>query len=86
MRFVAVALIMLLSAPAFGDALDQASEALLTDRSYPVRVQAAMVLGKLKDRRGVAPLIAALRDKEAAVRVVAASALGKLGDASALAK
>ena len=75
---------MLLSAVAFADSVDQLGQAL-NDRSYNVRAQAAIVLGKLKDRRGVPLLIGALRDKEAAVRVVAAASLGKLGDASALA-
>src|SRR5262245_21067682 len=54
------------------------------DRSYAVRVQAAIVLGKLQDRRGVPLLIRALDDTEAAVRVVAAASLGKLGDPAAL--
>lgn len=84
MRIGAVALIMFLSTVAFADSVDQLGQALLTDRSYNVRAQAALVLGKLKDRRGVPLLISALRDKEAAVRVVAASSLGKLGDAAAL--
>lgn len=84
MRIGALALIMLLSTVAFADSVDQLGQALLTDRSYNVRAQAAIVLGKLKDRRGVPLLISALRDKEAAVRVVAAASLGRLGDAAAL--
>lgn len=75
---------MLISAVAFADSVDQLGQALLTDRSYNVRAQAAIVLGKIKDRRGVPLLISALRDKEAAVRTMAAASLGKLGDAAAI--
>jgi hypothetical protein len=69
---------------AFADSVEQLGQALLKDRSYAVRAQAAVVLGKLQDRRGVPLLISALGDKEAAVRVVAAASLGKLGDPTAL--
>lgn len=85
MRSGVTALIMFLSAVVYADPIDEAGHALLADRSYQVRAQAAIVLGKLKDRRSVPLLITALRDKEAAVRAIAASSLGKLGDSSALA-
>lgn len=84
MKFYGVALIFFLSMTASADSLEQLGQALLTDRSYNVRAQAAIVLGKLKDRRGVPLLIKALADKEAAVRAMAAASLGKLGDTTAI--
>lgn len=84
MKLYVVALILCLSTTAFADSIDQLGQALLTDRSYNVRAQAALVLGKIKDRRGVSLLISALADKESAVRAVAAASLGKLGDATAM--
>jgi hypothetical protein len=82
-KFSVVVLILLLGTTALADSVDQLAQAL-SDRSYNVRAQAAMVLGKLRDRRGVPLLIGALADREAAVRAVAAVSLGKLGDAAAL--
>lgn len=84
MRVPVIALILSLSALAFADTLDTLGQALLRERSYRVRAQAAIVLGKLKDPRGVPLLIKALGDREAAVRAVAASSLGKLRDPDAL--
>lgn len=88
-----LALALLLSAPAAlaDKATDKApdkiaalSQALLGDPSFRVKVQAAIVLGKLGDRRGGAALARALKDENEAVRAVAAGALGKLGDRAAL--
>jgi HEAT repeat protein len=50
-----------------------------------VRQQACDALGKLRDRRAVAPPSAALIDKSPEVRKHAAAALGELGDPSAVA-
>lgn len=69
---------------AFADHVDELGHALRSDPSYKVRAQAAIVLGNLKDPRGVPLLLGALRDREAAVRIVAASSLGRLGDPAAL--
>ena len=71
-----------LAGTARADKIDDLGKAL-QDPSYKVRVQAALILGKLKDRRAVAPLSAALRDENATVRGTAAASLGLLGDASA---
>ena len=57
--------------------------AVTDDGNYKVRVQAALVLGKLGDTRAVQPLIKALGDQNKTVRGIAAQALGQLGDASA---
>jgi hypothetical protein len=54
------------------------------DTNYKVRVQAALVLGKLGDASAVPCLLAALRDPNKTVRAMAAQALGQVGDASAL--
>lgn len=77
--------LLFLSTVAFADPVDELERALRSDPSYKVRAQAAIVLGNLKDPRGVPLLLRALQDPEASVRVVAASALGKLGDPAALA-
>ena len=58
--------------------------AVTDDSNYKVRVQAALVLGKLGDGRAVQPLIKALADQNKTVRGIAASALGQLGDSSAV--
>jgi HEAT repeat protein len=48
------------------------------------RRAAAKALGKVRDRRAVAPLVSALGDKEWSVRLWAAWALGRIGDSSAI--
>src|SRR4029079_5601464 len=63
--------------------VDELCRAVLEDGNYKVRVQAALVLGKLGDPRAVQPLIKALGDQNKTVRGIAASALGQLGDAAA---
>jgi hypothetical protein len=64
--------------------VDELCRAVIDDGNYKVRVQAALVLGKLGDPRAVPPLIKALGDANKTVRGIAASALGQLGDASAV--
>ena len=58
---------------------DELGRALLTDPSFKVRTQAALLLGKLGDQAGVDPLIRALGDDNKTVRAMAAQSLGKLG-------
>ena len=61
--------------------VDELCKAVVDDNTnYKVRVQAALVLGKLGDARAVQPLIKALGDQNKSVRGIAASALGQLGD------
>jgi len=62
----------------------QICRSLGEDTNYKVRVQAALVLGKLGDAAAVPCLLAALRDPNKTVRAMAAQALGQVGDASAL--
>ena len=64
--------------------VDDLVRAVTDDTNYKVRVQAALVLGKLGDPRAVQPLIKALADQNKTVRGIAASALGQLGDAAAV--
>jgi hypothetical protein len=66
-----------------GDKIDDLTRALMQDPSYKVRVQAALVLGKLSDRRAVPALMQALKDENESVRGVAATSLGRIGDKSA---
>lgn len=77
-----VALAMLTTSAGTGLAaskVEELSAALLTDPSFKVRTQAALLMGKLGDKAGVEPLIRALGDDNKTVRAMAAQALGKLG-------
>ncbi len=78
-----IALLVVLARPARADKVDELVTALRSDESYKVRVQAALVLGKLKDKRALKPLVQALKDENPTVRAVAAQSLGVLGDAAA---
>jgi hypothetical protein len=57
---------------------------LTDDSNYKVRVQAALVLGKLSDPASLACLTRALSDQNKTVRAMSAQALGQIGDVSAL--
>jgi hypothetical protein len=63
--------------------LDELCKALVEDSNYKVRVQAALVLGRLGDARAVPSLVKALGDANRTVRAIAAQALGQVGDPSA---
>jgi hypothetical protein len=82
-RAIVVALLLLAAVRASADKIDTLTRTLMQDSSYKVRVQAALVLGKLGDRRAVPALIQALRDENETVRGVAATSLGRIGDKSA---
>jgi hypothetical protein len=81
-RALVVALLLLAAASASADKIDALTRALMQDPSYKVRVQAALVLGKLNDRRAVPALMQALHDENETVRGVAATSLGRIGDKS----
>jgi hypothetical protein len=59
--------------------IDEVEDALAHDRSYKVRVEAALVLGRLHETRSIPALIGALRDPNPAVRASAARSLGHIG-------
>ncbi len=82
-RALIVALLLLTAGGAFADKIDVLTRTLMQDPSYKVRVQAALVLGKLKDKRAVPALMQALHDENETVRGVAATSLGRIGDPSA---
>jgi hypothetical protein len=66
------------------DKIDELCRALLEDPNYKVRVQAALVLGKLRDTSAVPSLTRALEDPNKTVRAIAAQALGQIADPAAL--
>jgi hypothetical protein len=86
-RLAVVALVLAVAVawatPARADKIDDLTRALMQDPSYKVRVQAALILGKINDKRAVPALIQALHDENETVRGVAATSLGRLGDKSA---
>jgi hypothetical protein len=59
--------------------IEEVEDALAHDRSYKVRVDAALVLGRLRQTRSIPALIGALKDKDAPVRSTAAQSLGRIG-------
>jgi transposase len=65
------------------DPFIEATTELATARSYKVRAQAALVLGRRGEARATPHLIRALDDRSGAVRAVAAQALGEVGDGTA---
>jgi hypothetical protein len=60
--------------------VEELTKALIEDTNYKVRVQAALVLGRLGDHSAVPSLIRALDDQNKTVRAIAAQALGQLAD------
>jgi hypothetical protein len=82
LRALIVALLLLAAVRAHADKIDDLTHALMQDPSYKVRVQAALILGKLADRRAVPALLQALHDENETVRGVAATSLGRIGDKS----
>ena len=79
-----VVLIALASAPARADRIDDLCRTLTNDSSWRVRLQAAVVLGKLRDPRSVPSLLRALGDDNETVRGLSAQVLGDIGAASAV--
>jgi HEAT repeats len=59
--------------------IEDVEDALAHDRSYKVRVDAALVLGRLRQTRSIPALIGALKDPNPAVRASAARSLGHIG-------
>jgi len=59
--------------------IEDVEDSLLHDPSFKVRVEAALVLGKLRPQRSVPALIVAAKDPHPAVRASAVRALGLIG-------
>lgn len=76
--------IALASRPAYADRVDDLCRTLTSDSSWRVRLQAAVVLGKLRERRSVPALMRALSDENETVRGLSAQVLGDLGDGRAV--
>jgi hypothetical protein len=76
-------LLVLVGRTASADRVDDLTNALTNDPSWRVRLQAAVVIGKLHERRAVPALIRALNDQVETVRGMAAQVLGELGDPAA---
>ena len=75
------------AAPSTGSGAGRVPEICRTlseDANYKVRVQAALVLGKLGDASATACLTRALGDQNRTVRAMSAQALGQIGDAAAV--
>jgi HEAT repeat protein len=64
--------------------LDDICRTLTDDSNYKVRVQAALVLGKLGNAAAVTCLSRGLGDQNKTVRAMSAQALGQIGDVGAL--
>ena len=58
--------------------VDDLVRAVTEDANYKVRVQAALVLGKLGDPRAVQPLIKALADQNKTVRGIARTGVDRV--------
>jgi hypothetical protein len=75
--------VLLVASAAWAGKVEDLSRSLLIDPSFKVRVQAALLLGKLGDKTGTDALIKALNDENKSVRAMAAQSLGKLGGPAA---
>jgi hypothetical protein len=77
--------VLLHDRPAFAeDQVAQLSKQLETSSSDKERISAVVALARLRDRRTMKPLVAALHDPSSQVRALAATALGELGHKAAL--
>jgi len=62
--------------------IQDVEESLAKDPSFKVRVEAALILGRLAQRRSIPALAGALRDPNPGVRAAAADALGVVAEQS----
>ena len=62
--------------------IEDVEESLAKDPSFKVRVEAALILGRLAQRRSIPALAGALRDPNPGVRAAAADALGVVAEQS----
>ena len=78
-----LAAIVSLPARAQSPRIEDVEESLAHDPSYKVRVDAAIILGRLSQPRSVPALVGALKDPHPSVRASAAYALGHFGSSIA---
>jgi hypothetical protein len=71
------------SARAQGPQIEDVEDSLMHDASYKVRVEAALILGKLHQERSIPALIAGARNDNPAVRAASVRSLGLIGSPSA---
>ena len=84
-RIILFAGLLAMGTAGYGQADNVTHEfANLKDPDSSIRAAAARVLGEMKDRRAVPPLIAALRDGDAEVRAAVIEALAELKDPRAV--
>lgn len=67
----------------FADMVDDLINELKSSSSFKSRLQAAIFLGKIQDKRAVDVLIANLKDEDYAIKGACAIALGNIGDPKA---
>src|SRR6266496_1728548 len=79
---MALALLAAAAVPAFAQApqIQDVEDSLVHDPSYKVRVDAALILGKLHQQHSLPALIVAAKDPHPAVRATAVRSLGLIGD------
>lgn len=78
LRILATVMCLAAAPDVWAGKVEELSRILLQDSSYKVRVQAALLLGKLGDPAAADPLSRALADENKTVRGMAAQSLGKL--------
>ncbi|MGC8927746.1 MAG: HEAT repeat domain-containing protein [Myxococcota bacterium] len=67
----------------YADMVDNMIEELKYSSSFKSRLQAAIFLGKMQDKRAVDALITTLKDEDYAIKGASAIALGNIGDPKA---
>ncbi|MGZ3408537.1 MAG: HEAT repeat domain-containing protein [Polyangia bacterium] len=77
--------VALTAVPARADRVDDLCRTLTSDPSWRVRLQAAVVLGKLRDTRSIPSLLRSLSDENETVRGLSAQVLGEIGDSTLVA-
>ncbi|HVZ89269.1 MAG TPA: HEAT repeat domain-containing protein [Polyangia bacterium] len=79
MAMLAVAAVCQAAQAAPAARIEDVEESLARDPSFKVRVEAALILGRLHLVRSVPALVGALRDPDSGVRAASADALGEIG-------
>lgn len=78
-RFARVIYLQILGAIESKEAISDISELLKNDKDYLIRMQCALTLGIIKDKRVILPLKEGLTDNEMAVKLACATSLIEMG-------